>query len=135
MIARFLLRFAAFGLILLFLASLITAMAASNTVPPTRLGQVNIPINANALKPPECAALNLTNIVVCPSTGGTCNGTDANDLILGSAFADNISGGKGDDCILGGGGDDFLKGDQGNDVCIGGPGNDTFHPSCETQIQ
>lgn len=135
MITRTLFRFAAFGLILLLLASLISATAASNTVPKTRLGEVKIPITANALKPPECAALNLSAVVVCPAAGGNCDGTDASELILGSASADNISGGKGDDCILGGGGDDFLKGDQGNDVCIGGPGNDTFHPSCETQIQ
>ncbi len=134
MIHRFLLRLTAFGLILLLLASAVSAVAATNTVPPTRLGEQKIAIDANALKPPQCAALNLTAIVVCPSSGGNCDGTDASELILGSSLADNISGGKGDDCILGGGSDDTLKGDQGNDVCIGGPGANSFHPSCETQI-
>lgn len=134
MIYRYLLRITPFGLILLLMAGVVSAVAAQNTVQPSRLGQRNFAINANALKPPQCAALNLTAVVICPSGGGNCAGTDASDLILGTSSADNITGGKGDDCILGGGGNDFLKGDQGNDVCIGGPGTNTFHPSCETQI-
>ena len=123
------------GFFLLVLVSAVTAVAASNTVPSSRLADKRSTIDANALKPPECAALDLTSIIVCPSSGGSCQGTDASELILGSPFDDNIRGGKGDDCILGGGGDDSIRGDQNTDVCIGGPGNDSFHPSCETQIQ
>jgi len=126
-------RLAFFGLLALILASMIFAVAASNTVPPTRLDDRQFSINANDLKPPECAALNLTAIVVCG--GGTCNGNNASELILGSSAIDDIRGGRGNDCILGGGGDDALRGDQNTDVCIGGPGTDTFHPSCETQTQ
>jgi Ca2+-binding RTX toxin-like protein len=128
-------RLIPFMLACLVLASVVTAVAASNTVPVTHLGDQRDAVDANALKPPECAALNLTSIVVCPRTGGNCDGTDASDLIIGSPYADNITANKGDDCLVGGGGDDFLKGEQNTDVCIGGPGNDSFHPSCETQIQ
>jgi len=136
MITRILHRLALFGLIALILASVITAVAAANTVPSSRLTDQSSPITPNDLKPPECAALDLTAILVCPAAGGNCNGSNASELILGSPNADNIQGGKGNDCILGGGGNDSLRGDQNTDVCIGGPGNDTFpNPGCETEIQ
>lgn len=135
MIKRTFYRLMFFGFSLLILASVVTAVAASNTVPSSRLADQRSTINANDFKPPECAALNLTDVLVCPAGGGSCNGTNASELILGSPFSDNIQGGKGDDCILGGGGDDNLRGEQNTDVCIGGPGNDSFHPTCETQIQ
>jgi Ca2+-binding RTX toxin-like protein len=116
----------------------VNALAASNTfASSTHLQEQSTPIAfaANSLKPADCASLNLTSIFVCPSAGGNCNGTDANELILGSSLNDNIQGGKGDDCILGGDGDDTIRGNQGTDVCIGGAGNDdTSHPSCETKI-
>jgi len=123
------------GLIALILASTIGAVAAANTVPPSRLTDQSRPITANDLKPPECAALNLTTLVVCPAGGGPCNGSGARNLILGSPNVDDISGGGGNDCLLGGGGDDILDGGGGKgDVCIGGPGNDAFF-RCETAIQ
>jgi len=124
-----------FGLVVLILVSIGSAVAATNTVPPSRLTDQKGIITVNTLKPPACAALNLSAIIVCPSAGGACDGTDASELILGGPLVDDIKGGKGDDCILGGGGDDQLRGDQGTDVCSGGPGNDGFHPSCETQTQ
>jgi Ca2+-binding RTX toxin-like protein len=126
--------FFASGLAVLIILSILSATAAANTVPRTRARRLVIqsPITANHLKPPQCAALNLTVIVI---GSGNFSGTNANDLILGGPLRDTMDGGGGNDCILGGGGDDSLRGDQGTDVCIGGPGNDSFHPSCETQIQ
>jgi hypothetical protein len=72
--------------------------------------------------------------------------TDGDDLMLGSAFADKLSGGKGNDTIKGGAGDDsllngndgndsvegndgndVLRGNAGNDTLIGGAGNDTLN--------
>lgn len=133
MITRILHRLALFGLIALILASVITAVAAANTVPATRAYNQDLGARtADQLKPPECT-MSLTNIVLCPASG-VCSGTGGNDLILGSPNADNIQGDKGNDCILGGGGDDSLRGDQDTDVCIGGLGTDTFHSSCEIQI-
>jgi Ca2+-binding RTX toxin-like protein len=135
MIRRILFPLASFAIILMIVVSVVSAVAAGNTVPPTRLSDTSRAIGVNDLKPPECAAINLVNIVVCPAAGGTCTGTSKSDLILGSANADTITGKGGNDCILGGGGDDSLNGNGGTgDVCIGGPGNDTF-TNCETQIQ
>ncbi|MEW6285041.1 MAG: hypothetical protein AB1509_02335 [Chloroflexota bacterium] len=124
-------------LFVVFLAALIltgalSAFSAANTVPNTRLGQQIQAVTANALKPAECSALNLTAIVIC--TGGNCDGTKASELILGTPAGERIRGRGGEDCILGAGGDDQLVGNNSQDMCIGGPGNDTFL-TCETQIQ
>src|SRR3712207_3779091 len=124
-----------YGLALLatsIVLSAIATMAAANTVPTTRLDELSQPINANALKPPQCAALNLTAVV---SGSGTLNATAAAELVLGGAARDNIGAQGGNDCVLGGGGDDTLKGQAGTDVCIGGVGTDTLDTSCETAIQ
>jgi Ca2+-binding RTX toxin-like protein len=134
MIRKFFFRLALFGLAILLLSSLGSAVAASNTVPATRVDDLSQVINANALKPTQCAALNLTALFVCPAGGGNCRATAANELILGSPNVDSIKGRGGTDCILGGGGNDDITGNNGADVCIGGPGTDTF-TGCETQIQ
>ncbi|MEG9491116.1 Ig-like domain-containing protein, partial [Mannheimia indoligenes] len=61
-------------------------------------------------------------------------GTQIENLI-GSKFADkltgnnadnNIFGGAGDDTIIGGLGDDFINGGEGNDLMFGNAGNDTY---------
>jgi len=127
------LRYILLGLLILVMVSVGMAVAASNTVPGSRLASRSSVIDANALKPTECAALNLTAIVICPASG-TCTGTSKSELILGTSIADTIKGKGGTDCILGGGGDDDITGGAAGDVCIGGPGNDTFH-TCETIIQ
>ena len=125
------LQILAFGLITLILVSSVTAVAATNTVPATRVTDQIRSVGVNDLKPSACAALSLTNLII---GAGTINGTNGNDLILGSSSIDTIDGLDGDDCILGGGGDDLITGGPGTDVCIGGPGIDTF-TTCETQIQ
>ncbi len=106
----------------------ISALAATNNVPATKASRATRVIGVNDLKPPQCAALTLTAIRVG-------NGTNANELVLGSAAGETIRGDQGDDCVLGGGGNDTVRGDQQTDICLGGPGTDTFHNSCETQYQ
>lgn len=130
MITRILHWLAFFGLMAMILASVVTAIAATNSVPSSHLTDQSRPITANDLKPSQCAALNLTEIVV---GSGKFSGTNANELILGGPDADTIDGKGGSDCILGGGGNDDIDGGSGTDVCIGGPGTDTFS-RCETQI-
>jgi Ca2+-binding RTX toxin-like protein len=116
-----LVRLAGAVLASLVLVSAFSAFAAANAVAKSRVADVRITINANALKPSQCASLNLTNVV----TGrGDFNGTNNNDLILGSNISDEIYGRDGNDCILGGGGDDVIDGDSGNDILIGGSGDD-----------
>jgi len=115
--------------------SAILAVAANNVVPITYLTDQSSVIAVDDIKPSACSAITLTAIVYCPAEGGSCDGTDASELVLGSTADDSIRSGKGDDCILGGGGNDNIRGEQNTDVCIGGPGTDSFHPSCETQTQ
>ena len=149
-------RKTAFVVIVVFaivlLITVLSATAASNTVPLTRADKDSIGINADTLKPAECSGITLTNIV---DVGAGESGTSANDLILGTDKADaEIRGGAGDDCILGGKGNDRQKigpdwvgglyGEAGDDVLIGGPGkkdvceggagSDTFY-TCETVVQ
>lgn len=148
MTAGRLLRLSMTMLVAMVLLSVIGVVAASNTLPSTRLDQDTFAITANDLKPSECNSLNLSGIVVV--TNGS--GTTGNDLILGSSGDDNIRGDDGDDCIVGGGGDDTLQGQRGDDIvlgqngndslrgnqdtdiCYGGAGTDSGHPSCETEI-
>lgn len=132
MIHRNIPRLAFVVLIVLIVISVVFAFAANIVVPTTRLTNQAMSITANTLKPAACSALNLNAIVVC--TGGNCNGSNADELIVGTAGYDNIKAKNGDDCIVGGDGDDDISGDNGTDVCIGGPGNDTFN-KCETTIQ
>lgn len=108
-----------------------TAVAATNTIPSTRIDTQAISFNINHLKPSACAGLSLAITI---SGSGTITGTAGNDLILGSPGTDTMDGLGGNDCLVGGGGDDVLTGGEGTDVCLGGPGNDTFI-DCEGESQ
>ena len=131
MIKRNIPRLALILLILLIFITAVYAVAAGNTVPVTHLTDQGSAVTASELAPPECDSIRSTLITVVLCTGGNCNGTQGNDLILGSPYADDIKGKNGDDCILGGDGDDdTISGDNGNDVCIGGSGNDTYFKKC-----
>jgi len=118
----------------LILFSIFFAIAANNIVPVTYLTDQSSILTANDLKPAACSAIIVTTIVYCPAGGGNCDGTTANDLILGSPSVDTIQGKGGADCIVAGDGNDDLTGSQSRDICIGGPGTDTFK-KCETIIQ
>ena len=120
----------------LVLIPTLTALTAANIVPPTRSDIDQLGLDPNQLAPPECAGMELTNIVLI---GEGETGTAANDLILGTDKNDTeIRGGAGNDCILGGKGHERQKigkdwgpglfGEEGDDVLIGGPGN---HDHCD----
>ena len=134
MIARNLPRLFFILLIILIVLSVISAFAANIMVPTTHLTNQARAITANTLKPAQCSSITLTTVTYCSSGGGICNGSNADELIIGSANADTIQGKGGSDCIIGGGGNDDITGSQAKDVCIGGPGTDTF-TKCETLIQ
>lgn len=111
-----------YSLLALIVASAVTAIATTNTVPSTRLTNQSENIGINDLKPYACGGAYLTNVV---SGSGTLTGTEGNDLILGSSGVDTINGLGGDDCILGGGE---------ADICTGGNGSDVFI-TCEVEAQ
>jgi Ca2+-binding RTX toxin-like protein len=123
-------RLVVVGLAALVLSSIMSAMAASNSVPTSGLDEISRSITVNDLKPAQCDGIHLTNLIAAT---GMISGTAGNDLILGGAGADTISGEGGNDCILGGGGNDTLYGDSGTDVCIGGSGDDILDDSCESK--
>jgi Ca2+-binding RTX toxin-like protein len=106
------------------------AVAAGNSIAGSHLDEISTALTVNRKKPAACT-MNLTRLVVC--TGGNCDGTGQNELILGTSNGERIRGRGGSDCILGGDGDDNIIGNNGGDICIGGPGTDTFS-LCETVI-
>lgn len=122
-------RFFTYSLLILILTTAVTAIAATNSVPFTRLTDQSEYIGINDFKPYACGGTSLTNLV---SGSGILTGTAGNDLILGSSGADVIDGLGGNDCIVGGGGDDQITGGDGNDVCLSGDGYDVF-TSCEVE--
>jgi len=128
---RFTFRFLTFSLIALMLITTLTAVAATNTIPPTRADTEMISFQINHLRPSACAGLSLTTLI---TGSGTLTGTAGNDLILASSGIDTIDGLGGDDCIVGGGGDDNITGGDGSDICVGGAGNDVF-TTCEGEVQ
>lgn len=124
------------GVVLLVVASA-GALTAANTVEESGADDNSRGVGAQDLAPPQCAGLNLNNIIV--SDDLFIVGTDQNDLILaGPSAAWGIFGGDGNDCILSGDGDDGygfffggINGGAGNDVCFRGPGSDTIGTGCE----
>jgi Ca2+-binding RTX toxin-like protein len=134
MIFRYFSRLVIITLSLSIIFSAVFAFAANIVVPVTRHSDQRTTITPNTLKPVACSAITVTAIVYCPAVGGICNGTNANELIIGSPSVDIIQGKGGSDCIVGGNGNDDITGSQASDVCIGGPGTDTF-TKCEGFIQ
>jgi hypothetical protein len=119
------------GVLVLIVVSMATALAAGIEIESNNAGISSIPVDAEDIKPPACSAIQLDNIV---SGTGTIDGTEGNDLIVGSPGADTINALGGNDCVLGGSGDDQISGGDGTDVCIGSSGTDTFD-ACETESQ
>ncbi len=132
---RTLYRLAFFGLIVLILASILTAVAAANTVPSSYLADQTRAIAVNDLKPPECTGLTLDTIVSC-GNGTNCNAGGGNDLVLASPGNTNVRGQNGNDCIVdsSSAGTRWLIGGNGTDVCIG-YSSTMFDASCETQVR
>jgi Ca2+-binding RTX toxin-like protein len=67
---------------------------------------------------------NGNNVLVGTSAADSINGLGGNDLILGARGDDTIHGGPGNDALSGGSGVDSLYGEDGTDVLVGGLGAD-----------
>jgi Ca2+-binding RTX toxin-like protein len=59
--------------------------------------------------------------------GQVVDGSDGDDVLVGTFFDDQISGYAGDDSLMGDSGADVLEGGAGNDLLGGGGGNDTLY--------
>ena len=121
------------GLVLLSLAVsqfavVVFVRAAANSVPITKADEDTAVIDPGALKPSECAALNISELVF---GDGNLMGSSEDELLLGGPADQTINGSTGDDCLLGGGGSDTLRGGPGDDICIGSA-TSTFQ-QCETE--
>lgn len=114
MIRRIIFPLAVTFLMVMIIASITSAVAASNTVPPTRLSDTSQSITANNLKPPACAGLNLTSIWVCDKNNCKPTGTDV--LVLGTDTTKRIDGSS----------------VTGNSCCVGAPG--TTINNCTVQV-
>lgn len=123
-------------LIVLVISSISFAFAANIVVPSTRLTDQRLVVAIHDLAPAECSSISslLTAVVVC--TGGSCSGSTAAELILGTAGDDQIDGKNGSDCILGGSGNDSLNGGNDDDVLIGNDGDDVLDagPKKDTDV-
>jgi len=111
--------------VVLIIVSAASAFAAGiSNIPIIRLFKTSRAITVSDLAPAECDSIRhlLTDYRAC--TGGNCDGTTANELILGTAGRDLIDGKNGADCIVGGDGNDKLNGGNDDDVLIGGDGDD-----------
>jgi Ca2+-binding RTX toxin-like protein len=107
-----------------FALSMLAIYTAAVAVPASNADLISRATNANDLKPPQCAGINLTNLV---TGSGVIRGTAGNDLMLGSGNRDRFRGNGGTDCMVGGGGNDVFwgNGPGAGDVCIAGPGGGT----------
>lgn len=61
---------------------------------------------------------NIEVLVYTGSTGGTLNGSDDANLLVGGAYNDTLNGGLGDDTLDGGGGADLMAGGKCNDTYV-----------------
>lgn len=111
-------------LVLIILSGALAFAAGITNMPATHLLQATQIITVSDLAPAECDSIShlLTAYLVCD--GGNCDGTPANELILGTSGVDVIDGKNGVDCIVGGDDNDRLNGGNDDDILIGGNGND-----------
>lgn len=106
------------AMVLLAVVGILSANTASNSVPPTRLGQLTFAIGPNDLKPTACAGITVTTMII--GTGAAImNGTNANNLLIGVPGTLTINARQGDDCVVGNTGVWAINGGAGTDVCIG----------------
>lgn len=118
-------------IVLVAVLGLVHGSTTANSIPASRAGISFHPTTAQQLAPPECAGMNLTSVAW--KDNGNLNGSNGNDLLLGSDNTNRINGRNGNDCIvIGSRNNNRINGGGGNDVCIGNP--TTRFDNCETEI-
>ncbi len=77
-----------------------------------------------ATSPAQMPTCNGKEVTIVAASEGVTNGTDGDDVILGSTQSDEISAGAGNDTICALEGDDGISGGPGSDFIDGGEGTD-----------
>ncbi len=98
----------------------LTGGAGNNTL--IGSGGVDVAVYETA---PAAITVNLLNGTAANGYGGT-DSLQQIENVIGSAFADTMTGDNGNNTLYGNDGDDVLSGGNGNDILIGGAGNDTL---------
>ncbi|MEM9355818.1 MAG: LamG-like jellyroll fold domain-containing protein [Pseudomonadota bacterium] len=92
--------------------------------PPTVMTMLQQLLTPSADNPASTAPSTGNDLLIGAALNDDMSGSWGDDRIDGSAGDDDISGGHGDDVIAGGEGDDLLAGDFGDDILVGGAGQD-----------
>ena len=100
-----------------------TVAPATGTI--TNLTTGAVTVNGTASPLPLTFTVSQFENVIGSGFADTITGNDANNSLSGGTGNDTISGLSGNDTLLGGGGDDFLDGGLGVDLINGGTGSDT----------
>lgn len=83
-------------------------------------------LQATSLPITKAAGLVQVDRAVTESSLSTHIGTKANNVLLGSSFADNLYGREGADILIGNRGRDYLAGGSGADILVGGTESDVL---------
>ena len=70
---------------------------------------------------------NFADTLTGDGEGNTLTGGLGNDTLVGGGGGDTLKGGADDDMLVGGGGDDTLRGGSGDDTLYGNKGDDTLY--------
>ena len=104
------------------------ALPAATQKPIGKISTISSGANLITCSPPippntgPCNGTNQDDIIIGSVVQDTINGLDGNDRIQGNNLPDVIFGGNGNDIISGGEGTDTLFGEDGNDILIGDSG-------------
>ena len=107
-------------------------------------GRVAVTLDAELTGGDDTSGASVHTLIIDPR-GGIITGTDAPDLLLGSAGTvadvitalegdDEVFGLDGDDTIYGNGGNDTIDGGSGADHMEGGSGNDLYHVDSASDV-
>jgi Ca2+-binding RTX toxin-like protein len=84
-------------------------------------------IGSSSVNIPSSSASASDSLIICPlSPPFICDGTNEDDIIIGTPVGDTINGFEGNDKIQGNGNPDVVFGGPGNDIISGGEGTDTL---------
>lgn len=116
--------------LVMLLASLGVVFTATNTVPPSNAGTVNIPAATAQMAPAVCSSLGLTSTMYVGDN--TFGNTQSHVLIIGRSTKDTINDKGLYDCIVAGTGPDVVMADP-TSICIVNSNPSASYKGCQTR--